>query len=269
VGVGEHDDARHAVIVARRPVPSVRPGPGTIASVEPLDNPVWHALGGPHAGLATGDGRARRYPTDVCPFVGLPDEPDAAAWAALAELVAPDEEVALFRVGAVPIAPGWDVAFTGDGFQMVAPGRLAEPAVTGRPLTVDDAEEMVDLVARTRPGPFLPRTVVLGGYVGVHVDGRLVAMAGERMQADGHVEISAVCTDPAHRGKGLAAALTCQVARAIRDRGAVPILHVAGTNSNAIRVYERLGFVTRATVTVTGLRPPGALPVPGGWRPPP
>ena len=41
----------------------------------------------------------------------------------------------------------------------------------------------VELATLTRPGPFGPRTIELGDYVGL-VDGeRLVAMAGERMWA--------------------------------------------------------------------------------------
>lgn len=37
---------------------------------EYLDNPVWHALAGPHAHIANGRGLARHYPRDMVPFSG-------------------------------------------------------------------------------------------------------------------------------------------------------------------------------------------------------
>jgi hypothetical protein len=52
------------------------------------------------------------------------------------------------------------------------------------PLGVADVPEMLDLTARTKPGPFLPRTFELGTYLGIRRDGRLVAMAGERLRRD-------------------------------------------------------------------------------------
>jgi hypothetical protein len=67
-----------------------------------------------------------------------------------------------------------------------------------------DVPEMLDLVARTRPGPFEPETYRLGTYLGVRRAGWLVAMAGERLHPPGYTEISAVCTDPGVRGQGLA-----------------------------------------------------------------
>jgi predicted GNAT family acetyltransferase len=110
------------------------------------------------------------------------------------------------------------------------------------------APEMMALVELTRPGPFAMRTVELGGYVGVFDDGQLVAMAGERLHLPGFCEISAVCTRPDHRGRGLAAGLTALVARAIEARGERPFLHHASENHPARRVYESLGFEFRRTV---------------------
>ena len=66
---------------------------------------------------------------------------------------------------------------------------------------------MVELVSQTKPGPFLARTIELGEYAGIRCDGRLVAMAGERLRFDGWTEISAVCTAPTHRGHGMASGL--------------------------------------------------------------
>jgi ribosomal protein S18 acetylase RimI-like enzyme len=100
-----------------------------------------------------------------------------------------------------------------------------------------DVPEMLDLVARTRPGPFEPETYRLGTYLGVRRAGWLVAMAGERLHPPGYTEISAVCTDPGVRGQGLASTLVRAVAHNIRERGEIPFMHAAATNVNAIRLY--------------------------------
>lgn len=78
-------------------------------------------------------------------------------------------------------------------------------------------------------------------------------MAGERMHPPGWTEISAVCTDPAYRGQGLAGRLTRAVAAGIVERGDKPFLHAAGSNTNAIRLYASLGFETRRTITFATL----------------
>ncbi|GMA85333.1 hypothetical protein GCM10025868_05830 [Angustibacter aerolatus] len=123
-------------------------------------------------------------------------------------------------------------------------------------LTAADVPEMLALVERTRPGPFLPRTIEMGTYLGVRREGRLVAMAGERLHPPGWTEISAVCTDESARGQGLATRLVLAVAHGIRERGETPFLHAAGDNTNAIRLYESLGFRLRRRTTFQVARVP-------------
>ena len=110
------------------------------------------------------------------------------------------------------------------------------------PLGPSDVPGMIEVLERTKPGPFLPRTVELGGYRRVRSEGSLVVMAGQRLHPTGWTEISAVCTDDAHRGQGLASRLVLAVARGIRAEGDIPFLQAAGSNTGAIAVYERLGF---------------------------
>ena len=81
--------------------------------------------------------------------------------------------------------------------------------------------------------------------MGIRCEGKLVAMAGERLKVPGHTEVSAVCTHPDHLGKGYAAMLMTEIMRGIWDRGEVPFLHVRGDNRRAIALYERLGFRIR------------------------
>ncbi|HWS47701.1 MAG TPA: GNAT family N-acetyltransferase [Acidimicrobiia bacterium] len=226
--------------------------------MEPLDNPAWHSLAGPQGRFAQGNELARRYDPEVSVFAAVPDEPTATAWEALRDLVGPGA-VALLVRSELDAPPEWEVVFRGVGLQFRAPDGLGRDAVAGRfdTLGPDDAPEMLALVERTRPGPFTKRTVELGTYVGErNAAGALVAMAGERMHPPGFTEISAVCTEPEHQGRGLATALMHTIAAGIRARGEQPFLHTAGDNARAIALYEHLGFVRRASLWVMGVRAP-------------
>ncbi|MCX4911096.1 GNAT family N-acetyltransferase [Streptomyces sp. NBC_00878] len=223
----------------------------------PLDNPALASLTGPHAHFAERRGRVLRYPVDVSPWLALPDEPDADDWADLAALVGPGEELALPCFGG-QLPAGWDVTLSVDGVQFVFDGPAA-PDPEAVPLGPADVPEMLDLVERTRPGPFVPRTPELGTYLGIRRGGALVAMAGERLHPPGWTEISAVCTDPDFRGEGLAGRLTLAVAHGIRTRGETPFLHTAAGNTAAIRLYESLGFRLRRGTTFLWARVPERL----------
>ena len=220
---------------------------------DPLDNPVLASLAGPHAGLALTRGRAARYPADVVPFCALPGEPDAADWADMAGLLGPGEKLLFPALRATPPA-GWEVLGLGEGVQLVATTLDVAPDEEAVPLGPADVPDMLSLTGRSKPGPFHSRTIELGAYLGIRRDGQLVAMAGERMRAPGWTEISAVCTDPAWRGQGLASRLTRAVAAGIVARGETPFLHAIATNSSAIRLYTELGFTHRRDIRFPLLR---------------
>jgi ribosomal protein S18 acetylase RimI-like enzyme len=227
--------------------------------LDPLANPVWHALTGPQHKVAQRVGLAVRYEPDVAPFSALPDAPPPEAWNDLAELVGPGGVALLFRASVSPPS-GWEELFRGAGVQMVAPGEHDEGASDANltRLTSADVAAMLDLVERTRPGPFAPRTIELGTYLGAWEGGALVAMAGERMRLRGHAEISAVCTDAAYRRRGLARTLVRALVARIRRADERPFLHVATDNIEAIRLYDVLGFERVRTLTIVGLRARGA-----------
>ncbi|GAA3595411.1 GNAT family N-acetyltransferase [Kineosporia mesophila] len=251
------DTAHPLAQVAPRP-PGTPCAPGD-HDVHPLDNPAWASLTGPHAHFAESVGRARRYPRDVSPFVAVPTAPDAEIWRDLAELAGPGEIVALSGSPALAgtLPAGWEIAMQGEGVQLTATDDLVTaPDEEAVRLGEADVAEMLDLVARTRPGPFEPRTYQLGTYLGIRRGGVLVAMAGERLHPPGWTEISAVCTDPAHRGQGLGTRLVRAVAHGIRERGDTPLMHAAASNENAIRLYRSLGFTLRRRTGFFGLRTP-------------
>jgi ribosomal protein S18 acetylase RimI-like enzyme len=219
---------------------------------DPLANPVLAALTDRHRGFAQQKGRVLRYQPDVAPFAGLPAEPTAEDWADLAAL-AGKGGLAVFIGAPRPAPQGWRAGMTLPGIQMTGDALETAPDPDAVVLGPGDVPEMLDLVARTQPGPFLERTVALGTYLGIRREGALVAMAGERLRVPGRTEISAVCTDPAWQGHGFAARLIRAVGAGIRARGEQPFLHSTASNTGAIRLYARLGFAVSREVVFTGL----------------
>lgn len=217
-----------------------------------LDNSVWESLTGHHARFAERNGQAIRYQTDVAPFMALQNPADPRAWDDAAELVGPEGTITLPGVSTAP--PGWAIVFQGEGVQLIDTALKAQPDPEAVSLGPDDVPEILELVERTKPGPFLPRTIELGTYLGIRRDGRLIALAGERQHPPGWTEISAVCTVDAYRGQGLATRLVRAVAAGIRERGETPFLHAIATNTNAIRLYESIGFTLRRRAAFTAFQ---------------
>ena len=114
---------------------------------------------------------------------------------------------------------------------------------------------MLALASVTQPGPFGPRTIELGDYIGIRRRGALVAMAGERMRLDRFTEISAVCVEPTYRGHGLAVDLVRSLVSSIAARSEIPFLHVFSSNLAAIALYRKLGFALRRRMHLAVLAP--------------
>jgi len=221
----------------------------------PLDRPVWSALNSGWAHLARGDERALQLDPAYGPFAAAAsDAPENLA--ALSEFPLSVDGMWLQEGAALAAPPpGLMIERTAIVAQMIADAvRPGEPAFEITPLTEADALAMQELAARTKPGPFAQRTHELSPFIGVKHEGRLIAMAGERMQLHDYAEVSGVCTDPDHRGRGYAAGLMRAVARRILARGKTPFLHAYAANTGAIRLYETIGFRVRRETVVTVLR---------------
>ncbi|MSX05861.1 MAG: GNAT family N-acetyltransferase, partial [Actinobacteria bacterium] len=190
-------------------------------SVHPLDDPIRTSLGGPLSRFAITRGRVIRADPQVSPFLAHPDVLQPRDWDDIAVLFGPRSIVGL-RGPVLDVPEGWSVVDSFGIVQLVGTELETRPLAEAVELTADDVPEMLDLVRRTEPGPFLPRTRELGTYLGIRRGGALIAMAGERMRPPGWTEISAVCTDPAHRGQGLATELVRAVGHGIRARGDEP-----------------------------------------------
>lgn len=219
------------------------------------DRPVWHALAGPQSDVAVGGANARRFHPDFGPLAGLRDH-SPASLAELGALVPEDAPLFVVQRETCPPPHGTVVERTAELVQMVAARRIEGTVRAPIALLSNaDGSEMLALARMTEPGPFERRTHELGRFWGIREEGQLVAMMGEqRMRLPGHMEMTALCTHPDHRGKGYGADLMLWVAARVQETGRQPFLHAYATNVNAIRLYEKLGFVIRIRPVLTVLR---------------
>jgi ribosomal protein S18 acetylase RimI-like enzyme len=226
--------------------------------MHPLDNVIWYALTTRQAEFAQSSGQARRFIPEISPLAGF-SEPTAEGYESLAGLLVPRGTIGLFLDAPYEPRAGWTLVAGAPMPEMVYEGgtdsltrSFSDPEIVE--LGAADSPDMMALTALTKPGPFHKRTHELGGYLGIRRDGKLVAMAGERLKVPGYTEVSAICTHPEHTGHGYARILTNKVVNRIRSRGETPFLHVREDNRRAIELYQRLGFRQRVLLHFAVLR---------------
>lgn len=215
-----------------------------------LDRPIWSALQTAHAGLAEGSPLARRYPPTIVPFAASADG-SAESLEALTRLPVSDEAMALVEAGPIAIPDGVEVILESTLVQMTAKAPhepVSDPRIA--PLTEADAAEMLELAMLTKPGPFTLGAQKLGTFWGIRNDGRLIAMAGQRLRQTGFTELSGLCTHPDFQGQGLGTLLFRYVAGHIASTGATAYLHAYATNTGAISLYRKLGFELRSEMNL-------------------
>jgi ribosomal protein S18 acetylase RimI-like enzyme len=222
--------------------------------MHPLDHPIWSALTTRQQVLAEGGAQARRYPPAISPFADLVDM-SPQSFAALGAILSGSEIAVLFTPDAVTAPDEFKTLLAETGEQMI--GTPAESSIRGVEtvtLGADDVPDMMALTELTKPGPFSARTHELGTFLGIRIDGQLVAMTGERMKPANYTEMTAVCVHPDHRGRGYARVLLGAVARQIVARREIPFLHVFSNNTSAIALYRRQGMEIRRRLHVTVLQ---------------
>lgn len=219
----------------------------------PLDRPIWTALYTRHAALAEGNELAKRYPASVSPFAATGDD-EAESLQALEAITSPGEKMLLVMADEIAVPPGFVTEMTADVVQMIA-DRAFERGADERiePLDESDAEEMLALATLTKPGPFSLKALSFGRFWGVKVDGRLIAMAGERMKQPGYTELSGLCTHPDFQGRGLGRLMLTYVAGEICAQGEQPYLHAYAANTKAIALYEAIGFRLRSKMNLASI----------------
>src|SRR4029077_9425911 len=200
------------------------------SGAHPLDHVIWRALTSCHRDVAEGDHLALRYLAPIAPFAATTDV-STASFQSLLALLPPGDRIGLFTLEEMMPPASFSVIERAAVDQMVL---VKMPSYAGSvpivSLDASDVPDMLALVEATHPGPFGPRTIELGQYIGVRRQGMLVAMAGERMRLDGFTEISAVCVHPSSRGQGVAAGLGHYVGRTLSSRAETSFLHVFNSN---------------------------------------
>lgn len=221
-----------------------------------LDRPVWSALHSEHAHLAEGSALAKRYAADVMPFAATASD-DAKSEDAFAALAAPEDRLLQLVSGEAAQPGALEVVSDIAAVQMLSVRRPENPDATDiEPLGMDDMDAMYALATLTKPGPFSMKSQSLGRFWGIRAEGRLVAMAGERLRQTDYTELSGICTHPDFQGRGLARRLSLYVTDRIYAQGKRPYLHSYADNAHAIALYEKLGYETRADMRVVISRLP-------------
>lgn len=223
-----------------------------------LDNMIWNALVTGNKDIAVSSGAAGCYRPDIAPFAAV-EELNNDNLGQLHALLPAERKVALSWFDRPALNPEqWQVLHEMDCSQMVYeyPVKNFETKESRLvvPLTREHVPQMLELTAMTKPGPFLENTILFGNYFGVLVDGQLAAMAGQRMHPVPYMEVSAVCTHPAFRGKGYARACMLQVMKLITENGFTPFLHVLTSNTTAIQLYESIGYRIRKRIFINVIK---------------
>jgi ribosomal protein S18 acetylase RimI-like enzyme len=207
-----------------------------------LKNPVWHSLSETHKHFSVDYEDVKFYDPKICPFGAFTDA--SKTQKALNEYAKLTDDFFLVSETEVPTFDENFVVLDKkiEGCQMVLVNLVDYPIKEEIiSLTNVHIEEIYNLIWLVMPGYYQKRSIEMGNYFGIFKDNKLVAIAGQRMQTNDWIEISAIVTHPDHTRKGYAKQLTAHVTKEIIKEKKHPILHTTKGNA-AIGLYESLGF---------------------------
>jgi predicted GNAT family acetyltransferase len=217
----------------------------------PLDNPAWNALISGNKNFSKGNEQIKYFDSEVAPFVGFAhystDKSDI-----LYDMTSDQRTLAIISPKEIIISNQWNIIEHMKVLQMVYK-HSASPITASKnliQLQEEHVPEMIALTGMTHPGPFLKKTIEFGNYYGIFNDDKLVAMAGQRLNVNAYMEISAVCTHPDYLGKGYASELITDQIYRIKAEANIPFLHVKDDNTTAITLYKKLGFEQRKQLDI-------------------
>ncbi len=220
--------------------------------INKLDNPTWYSLTETHKDFVLDYDGIKFYQPYYCPFGGFIKLDTIKRGIAKYSLLTDN----FYLVGDRPIS--------NDNVQLKKE-LVCNQMVLAKSIDIEITEtitelkttkqkiDLFELVNLIQPGYFKNKTADLGNYYGIYKDNKLIAVAGERMKMNEYTELSAVVTHPEHTGKGYAKQLLAYTSDKIFTEGKIPYLHVADTNTGAIRLYEKLGFWTRRQISFWNL----------------
>ncbi len=218
-----------------------------------LDNPVWHSLNEIHQNCSLEYDGGKFYRPEYCPFGGFSNiEYSAKGTEAYSNLI--DN---FYVVGEMPLFGGGLILYKNlvcNQMLLEAPIDIEINEQIVELITEQQKDALFDLVNLVQPGYFKNRTSDLGKYFGLYKNDELVAVTGERMKMTGFTEVSAVVTHPNHTRRGYAKQLVKHTTDQIFSENKTPYLHVAESNTGAIRLYEKLGFTTRRKISFWNLK---------------
>ena len=205
-------------------------------------NPVWESLNETHKKVAISYGNVKFYNPEICNFGTVASAKGTA--------VALDNYAKLCKdfyiVGKERPEYSSSLVLKKEILckQMVLE-TLIKPVFKNKIVKLDKSyvDEVYDLIRLGMPGYYKKETFYLGNYYGIFIKGKLIAVAGERLQSNSFIEVSAVVTNPDYTGNGYAKQLVAYASEKILEKNKTPILHVTVDN-HAVLLYEKLGYKT-------------------------